>query len=478
MSIFLAEGADKLKYQSPKTFMPLLPVPPELIKIAKAVAKCNGRSLLVGGAVRDHFMGSNISKDIDVEIYGMSPEILESVLRNFGHLHAVGKSFGVLKLKTSRAEYDFSLPRSESKSGKGHRGFLVKTDSAMSYQKAASRRDFTVNSIGYDLLTQEVLDPFDGLVDLKHKVLRHIGPSFAEDPLRVLRAMQFSARLEFEIAPETVELCGELDLAELSRERIFEEFRKLFLKAKRPSIGLEAAKKLGILRYFPELKALIGVPQDPEWHPEGDVWIHTLLVMDEAAQLRKGDEKQDLELMFGALCHDFGKPLTTEFLRGRWRSPAHDIKGVVPTEQFLRRMTDDRILIEEVTTLVKEHLRPVQLFKERDRINTGTIRRLALRVRIPELVLLARADYFGSTLSENKRTHFEAGDWLLDEAERMDVRNKAPRPLLLGRHLLALGVTPGPEMGLILKQAFESQLNGDFQKEEDAIAWAKSYLSN
>ncbi|MDG2065942.1 MAG: HD domain-containing protein, partial [SAR324 cluster bacterium] len=227
-----------------------------------------------------------------------------------------------------------------------------------------------------------------------------------------------------------------------------------------------------------ELKALIGVPQDPEWHPEGDVWIHTLLVMDEAAQLRKGDEKQDLELMFGALCHDFGKPLTTEFLRGRWRSPAHDIKGVVPTEQFLRRMTDDRILIEEVTTLVKEHLRPVQLFKERDRINTGTIRRLALRVRIPELVLLARADYFGSTLSENKRTHFEAGDWLLDEAERMDVRNKAPRPLLLGRHLLALGVNPGPEMGLILKQAFESQLNGDFQKEEDAIAWAKSYLSN
>ena len=455
-----------------------LPVPPELIKIAKAVAKCNGRSILVGGAVRDHFMGREFSKDIDVEIYGISPEILESVLGKFGHVHAVGKCFGVLKLKTSGSEYDFSLPRLESKSGKGHRGFLVTTDSSMSYRKAASRRDFTVNSIGYDLLTKEVLDPFDGIVDLKHKILRHIGPSFVEDPLRVLRAMQFSARLEFKIATETVELCNGLDLTELSRERIFEEFRKLFLKAKRPSIGLKAAKKLGILANFPELKALIGVPQDPKGHPEGDVWIHTLLVMDEAAQLRKGDEKQDLKLMFSALCHDFGKPLTTEFSCGRWRSPGHDIKGVLPTEQFLSRMTDDRTLIEQVTTLVKEHLRPLQLFKERERINSGIIRRLALKVSIPDLVLLARADYFGRILSDDERTHFEAGDWLLDEADRINVLGEAPRPLLLGRHLLALGMKPGVEIGLVLKQAFERQLNGDFQKEEAAISWAKSYLSN
>ena len=458
--------------------MPNFTVPLELIQIAESVAKLNGRTLLVGGAVRDHFMGRKFSKDIDVEIYGMSPEIIESLLKKFGHLHPVGKSFGVMKLKTSTAEYDFSLPRSESKSGKGHRGFLVTTNTLMSYQKAASRRDFTVNSIGYDLLTEEVLDPFDGLGDIKHKVLRHIGPSFSEDPLRVLRAMQFSARLEFKIATETVELCNDLDLTELSRERIFEEFRKLFLKAQRPSLGLKAAKKLGILTIFPELKALIGVPQDPEWHPEGDVWVHTLLVIDEAAQLRKGDEKKDLELMFSALCHDFGKPLTTEFLRGRWRSPAHDIKGVVPTERFLRRITDDRILIENVTTFVKEHLRPLQLFKERDRINSGTIRRLALRVSIPELVLLARADYFGRKLSEDKRTHFEAGEWLLDEAKHMNVHDEAPRPLLLGRHLIELGMTPGVEIGLVLKQAFESQLNGDFQKEDTAISWAKSYLSN
>ena len=458
--------------------MPTLPVPPELIIITKAIAKSKGRCILVGGAVRDHCMGRNISKDLDVEIFGMTPEVLESVLQKFGDVHAVGKSFGVLKLKTSRADYDFSLPRSERKTGKGHRGFLVTTDSTMSYKKAASRRDFTVNSIGYDVLTQELLDPFDGLGDLKRKILRHIGTSFAEDPLRVLRAMQFSARLEFKIAPDTVKLCRQLDLEELSRERIFEEFQKLLLKAKRPSIGLEAANNLGILAYFPELKALIGVPQDPEWHPEGDVWTHTLLVMDEAAGLRKCDDKQDLELMFAALCHDFGKPVTTEFIRGRWRSPAHDIEGIAPTELFLRRMTDDRTLIEKVKTLVKEHLRPIQLFKDRERINSGTIRRLALRVRIPELVLLAKADYFGRTLTKKERACFEAGDWLLREAERMEVSDEAPRPFLSGRHLLALGMSPGPEMGIILKQAFERQLNGDFQKEDDAISWAKSNIPN
>ncbi len=208
--------------------------------------------------------------------------------------------------------------------------------------------------------------------------------------------MQFSARLEFNISAQTAKFCRKLDLSELPRERIFEEFRKLILKAKRPSIGLRAAKQLGVLNYFPELKALIGVPQDPKWHPEGDVWTHTLMVLDEAARLRTGIEKKDMVLMFGALCHDFGKPLTTKFLRGRWRSPSHDTDGIAPTLQFLQRLTDDRDLI------------------------------------------------------------------------------KVPRPLLMGKHLLKLGMSPGPEIGKILKLAFEKQLNGDLQTNEQAISWAKS----
>ncbi|MBC8259195.1 MAG: HD domain-containing protein [SAR324 cluster bacterium] len=457
--------------------MPHLPVPEELINIAKAVSSSAGNCILVGGAVRDYFLYQQVSKDLDVEVYGMSPENLEEVLSKFGAIHAVGKSFGVLKLKTASAEYDFSLPRRENKTGKGHRGFIATADPDMNFQEAASRRDFTVNSIGYDLLTQTLLDPYDGIGDIKRKILRHTGPAFSEDPLRVLRAMQFSARLEFDISADTVLLCRKLDLTELSRERVFEEFCKLLLKSKQPSLGFNSAKILGILDYFPELKALLGVPQDPEWHPEGDVWVHTLLVLDEAAKLRKGEYRKDLELMLAALCHDFGKPLTTEFLRGRWRSPAHDVEGVAPTVQFLLRLTNEQALIQQVTALVKEHLRPVQLYKDREKLKSGTIRRLALRVSIPEIVLLATADYLGRALTIEERAHFKPGEWLLLEAERIQVRDEPPRPILMGRHLLEMGLSPGPEIGAILKQAFEIQLNGELQTIDEALKWAKSYIA-
>ena len=457
--------------------MSIQSIPQEIYSIAKTLSKYKGRSILVGGAVRDHCMGEKNSKDLDVEIFGVEQKIIESVLQKFGQIFYVGKNFGVLKLKTSKAEYDFSLPRHDNKIDEGHRGFLTVTDSNMSFEDASSRRDFTVNSIGYDLLKQKYLDPFNGLEDLRNGIIRHIGPSFSEDPLRVLRAMQLSARLEFEIAPQTIKVCRQLKLSELSKERIFEEFRKLLLKAKTPSIGFEAARKMGILNYFPELKALIGIPQDPEWHPEGDVWTHTLLVINEAAKLRKGIEKKDLELMFAALCHDFGKPITTKFIRGRWRSPSHDSEGLTPTEKFMSRLTNDRALIEKVKSLVKEHLRPVQLYKSRNQINSGTIKRLALRVSIPDLVLLARADYFGRTFSPKNKQLFKAGEWLLIEAKKMNVHKNAPQPILLGRHLLELGMLPGPKMGIILRNAFEKQLNGDLEKEEDAIAWAKSNLN-
>jgi len=457
--------------------MSILFIHKELYKISSALSKFKGRSILVGGAVRDICMEKETTKDLDIEVFGINLESLESILQKFGKLYKVGKTFGVLKLKTENAEYDFSLPRYENKIGIGHRGFLTRSDPLMSFEKASSRRDFTVNSIGYDLLKHRLLDPFKGEEDIKKKILRHISPSFSEDPLRVYRAMQLSARLEFDIAPETITLCNDLNLKEISKERLFGEFRKLLINANQPSIGFESARKLGILSYFPELKALIGVKQDPKWHPEGDVWQHTLLVIDEAASLRKGNEKEDLVLMFSSLCHDFGKPLTTKFIKGRWRSPSHDLAGIAPTEKFLRRLTDDRSLIEKVKILVKEHLRPVQLYNTRNSINSGAIRRLAIRVNIPELVLLAKADYFGRSLSQIDRSCFEAGNWLLLKAERMNVHKFSPRPFLMGRHLLALGMKPGPKMGQILKYAFEKQLNGELKKEKDAISWAKSNFS-
>ena len=450
----------------------------ELTKLANAIHQQGGQPILVGGSVRDYLLGQRLPKDLDLEVYCLEANKLEGVLSQFGKVLRVGKSFGVLKLITKHAEYDVSLPRRESKSGKGHKGFLVNADPQMTFEEASARRDFTVNSIGFDPIQQQWLDPHRGQEDLKKGILRHVGPAFAEDPLRVLRGAQFAARLNFQMAPETIELCQTLDLNELSRERLLGEFAKLLLRAERPSFGLEILRQTKALRFFPELEALIGVPQDPTWHPEGCVWTHTLMVVDEAAKLRVGEEKNDLVLMFGALCHDFGKPETTIWKDGHWRSPAHDVMGMQPTEKFLRRLTDEASLIEKVTVLVREHLRPSMLYNDREKVTPGAIRRLALRVSIPELLLVAEADHFGRTTEDALRREFPAKQWLLDQASKLDVRDEKPKPLLKGRHLLQLGMRPGPQMGKVLEEAFALQLDGAIVDFDGAKAWANQRLSS
>ena len=450
----------------------------ELTKLANAIHQQGGQPILVGGSVRDYLLGQIIPKDLDLEVYHLEANELEMVLSQFGKVLRVGKSFGVLKLITEHAEYDVSLPRRESKTGKGHKGFLVNADPRMTFEEASVRRDFTINSIGFDPIQQQWLDPHRGQEDLKKGILRHVGPAFAEDPLRVLRGAQFAARLNFQLAPETLELCQTLDLNELSRERLLGEFAKLLLRAERPSIGLEILRQTKALRFFPELEALIDVPQDPTWHPEGCVWTHTLMVVDEAAKLRVGEEKNDLVLMFGALCHDFGKPETTIWKDGHWRSPAHDVLGMQPTEKFLRRLTDEASLIEKVTVLVREHLRPSMLYNDREKVTPGAIRRLALRVSIPELLLVAEADHFGRTTDDALRREFPAKQWLLDQASKLDVRDEKPKPFLKGRHLLQLGMRPGPQMGKVLEEAFALQLDGAIISFEEAKAWASQRLGS
>ena len=450
----------------------------ELTKLANAIHQQGGQPILVGGSVRDYLLGQIIPKELDLEVYHLEANKLEMVLSQFGKVLRVGKSFGVLKLITKHAEYDVSLPRRESKTGKGHKGFLVNADPRMTFEEASARRDFTINSIGFDPIHQLWLDPHRGQEDLKKGILRHVGPAFAEDPLRVLRGAQFAARLNFQLAPETLELCQTLDLNELSRERLLGEFAKLLLRAERPSIGLEILRQTKALRFFPELEALIDVPQDPTWHPEGCVWTHTLMVVDEAAKLRVGEEKNDLVLMFGALCHDFGKPETTIWKDGHWRSPAHDVLGMQPTEKFLRRLTDEASLIEKVTVLVREHLRPSMLYNDREKVTPGAIQRLALRVSIPELLLVAEADHFGRTTDDALRREFPAKQWLLDQASKLDVRDEKPKPFLKGRHLLQLGMRPGPQMGKVLEEAFGLQLNGAILSLEEAKAWASQRMGS
>lgn len=445
-------------------------------RIAEEVAAAGGRAYHVGGTVRDALLGRDRADgpDYDVEVYGLPLADLEALLRRHGRTEAVGRSFGILKFAAAGGEIDFSLPRRESKTGRGHRGFLVDLDPGIEPAEACARRDFTVNAMMMDVLTGEVLDFHGGREDLAARVLRHTSPAFDEDPLRVYRLMQLAGRLEFDAAPETLALCRDIDLGPLAPERVFAEFEKLLLGARRPGLGLAVAREAGVLEYHPELKAMVGCPQDPEWHPEGDVWEHTLMVVDRAAAMRNGDRRHDLALMFTALCHDLGKPATTRRRQGRIVSPNHSEEGLAPTRRFLERLTRDRDLIERVVELVRLHLRPAEYYRSRHRIRNGTVRRLALETNIAELVEVARADHLGRTTPDALAGEFPAGEWLLERAAELSVEKEPPRPVLMGRHLLERGWQPGPALGEILEAAYAAQLEGAFDDLDGALDWLEA----
>ena len=431
---------------------------PRCVEVARAVRDAGGRALVVGGWVRDHLLGTG-SKDVDIEVSGLDVARLESVLAGFGSVHAVGRAFGVFRV--GGIDADFSLPRRDSKRGPGHRGFDVTPDPSLDFAQAARRRDLTVNSIGIDPLTGEVLDPHGGRRDLARGVLRATDPErFPEDPLRGLRVAQLAARLAMEPDEELVALCRALDLGELSGERVFDELAKLLLRAAKPSIGFRFLEDTGQLRFFPELDALRGVPQDPEWHPEGDVWVHTLMVLDVAASLRGGAGNEDFALMLGALCHDLGKPTTTERVDGRIRTYRHDIAGVAPTRALLGRMRAPGALVDRVGALVEHHLAPA-LFVKNGATAKG-YRRLARKleragVGIELLVRVARADHLGRTTADARAGRFDAGDAFLAAARTHSVERAAPRDAVLGRHLVERGMEPGPGFGPILERCREIQ---------------------
>jgi tRNA nucleotidyltransferase (CCA-adding enzyme) len=328
--------------------------------IARAVRDAGGRGLIVGGWVRDRLMG-HPSKDLDLEVFGVDADRLKEILRAFGSVNAVGESFTVYKV----AGLDVSLPRRESKTGRGHRGFTVSGEPGLPLREAARRRDFTINAISWDPLTEAYEDPFDGRGDLDRRLLRAVDPStFGDDSLRVLRAVQFAARFEFAVDPQTAALCRAIPLDDLPAERLWGEIEKLLLRARRPSIGFALALEMGAIeRLFPELDALVGCPQEPEWHPEGDVWIHTLLVIDEAR--KRIDDlgyPQQVAVMLGAVCHDLGKPGTTAFINGRIRSLDHEEAGVPPANALLDRLNVHSLqgydVRREVLGMVANHLKP------------------------------------------------------------------------------------------------------------------------
>ena len=429
-------------------------------KIADDIRKSGGRAYLVGGSVRD-MVNRVQSEDVDVEVFGMEPDKLKEILSRYGKVIFAGRSFGVYKLEN----IDFSLPKNENKPETDDSDFYVTPQPDCDVKEAARRRDLTMNSIFRDILEEKIIDPYGGLEDIKKKIIRHTDArSFKEDPLRVLRVAQFSARFEYEVAEETSELCKTLvdELVNLPRERVFAELEKLLMKARRPSIGFIWLKGIGALKkLFPELDVLSEVKQDDR-HPEGDVFAHTMLSLNVLSI-----PERTLPVMFAILLHDTGKVTTGSYMNGEIHFYGHARESVGISEKVLRRITSDAKLIEEGLLLIKYHTFPLDLRKEP--IEKKQIRRLALKVDVPALLKVHRADKLG----RGKPKNIKNIDTVLKVYE--EIKNEI-KPLVMGRHLVELGMKPSPEFGNILKEIFDAQLNEEFFSVEEGIEFTKKLL--
>jgi tRNA nucleotidyltransferase (CCA-adding enzyme) len=451
-------------------------VPPELDRILRQTPELQ-QAWLVGGCVRDALLGCP-GKDFDVEVFGIGYEKLAQALSRWGKVDLVGQSFGVAKLTTGgEHSYDFTIPRKDSKRSPGHKGFAVELDPALTPAQAAARRDFTINSLMFDPRTGEMLDFFGGAADLAGRILRHTSPAFVEDPLRVLRGMQLAARFNLQPAVETVQLCRRIQggFSELAGQRVRDEWFKWAEKSAVPSAGLKFLAATGWVDHFPEIKDLMGAPQDPDWHPEGDVFIHTGHCCDAMAGLpewRASGPEARAVYMLAILAHDFGKPATTrrEVKDGRSRivSPGHDVLGGKLAQTFLERIHAPPAIQARVVPLVVNHIIHFQTLTDR------ALRRLAKRLEpenIRGLCLVITADSMGrpprpAEEPENARR-------LLARAEELRVREKPPEPIVMGRHLVELGLRPGKDFGVILERAYEAQLEGVFFDLTHAWEWLR-----
>ena len=456
----------------------------QTLAIARAIDEAGGRPILVGGWVRDSLMGrtQEAPKDYDIEVFALPLERLRKVLKPFGPVHLVGRHFGVLKLHTDEAEYDVSVPRRESNVGKGHKGFLVETDPSMTFAEAAARRDFTINAMGHDPLSGELLDPHGGLGDLEAGVLRHVGPAFGEDPLRVLRAMQFAARFGLRIAPETLAICRQQDLHELPRERLWDEFRKLLLLAARPSAGLELTPELGVLEAFPALRALYEPPAGDSVPGPISQWQETLALLDAAAAHREGDETRDRVLMLAALGwhmlpvveHSAAPPALLELAA----------RDDTPLAGFLAQLSTETRLLRQVPALVAlahaPHAWRNSGTQTSETLTNGHVRRLAwqLSTRHLDTPLLAAllSTLHEAGIARGSSSGDDPGAWLEQRARALDVWDAPPVALVQGRQLLAAGWQPGPHIGRALEAVFEAQLDGAVADEAAALAAAEDLL--
>jgi tRNA nucleotidyltransferase (CCA-adding enzyme) len=417
--------------------------------IANDIASHGGKAFYVGGYVRDKIMeiAAPDGEDIDIEVYFLNIEELQSILSNYGTTHLIGKSFPVVKI-SGHPEWDFTLP--------------AKSDH--SFAEACGRRDFTINSMMMDILSGEIIDIYGGREDVKNRIIMHTNEkNFKDDPLRVYRAFQFAARLDFSLHLETIEIIKKTDLKNIASTRIYEELKKLLMLSPQPSIGLRYMEKTNVLeRMHPLLYKLIGCEQSPLNHPEGDVWEHTLLVVDQAARLRPKSLNPEA-LMFASLVHDIGKPQTTKVKGDKVTAYGHDVLGEKLALSFLQELTNKTTLINAISVLVREHMHPVLLYKDRERVSDKAIRKLVNRVNLKELLLISEADFKGRAL---ERDFDVIRSWFLQKVSSLGLKlDKKIEPLIKGRDLVQMGLSPGPAFSKTLDYSFELQLEGKGKEE-------------
>jgi tRNA nucleotidyltransferase (CCA-adding enzyme) len=466
---------------SPRKTSFSLQISPNL-KEAIALLKERGATCrLVGGCVRDALLGQK-PNDFDVEVYGLELDTIANTLQTIGRTDRVGKSFAVVKLWRHGSEYDFSVPRTESKSGTGHRGFEIHPDISLDEKTALRRRDFTINALLYDPDKEVIIDYYGGQADLKNGILRHVSDAFSEDPLRVLRAVQFAGRFGLKLHPDTAELCKQMksEYSTLALERIWGEWRKWAEKSRIPSMGMVALKESGWIAFFPEINALLRLPQDPEWHPEGDVFTHTLHCLDalvEKTDWKDLDESLRTTLIFGTLCHDLGKSRQTRFAEKggklRWISPGHDQDSGWLSESLLKRIGAPIAIAGKVRKLAENH-HFLNSFKDGPP-SDSSLRRLSRRIypaTTNELHYVMRSDHLGRPPLVSPEQKKRLADYSNRIAE-LAVNDSAPKPILLGRHLIEIGLKPGILFKEILSLAYEAQLDGFFESSEEAINWIR-----